>query len=124
MLGDLRKRFVDPSEMRLELGRAGKVCLAELPPDLALPQAKDQLGAGSLVDRVPLGSRSQLGAQRDQLVVLTGPVDEHGPEATMEVVVEVLGSERLKLADELGVRHHRSERVALLPISSPKQTLR
>ena len=75
--------------------------------------AQEKLAAGSLVDRVALGARTELGAQGEQLLVLGAAAHQGFAEATVQAVSEVVGREGGELREEGGVADDSRKEVSL-----------
>src|SRR5207244_3096670 len=78
------------SEQRvLELDLALERSRCQLPPQLALAQAEQELGAGVLADALGVRARIELGEEADRLLVESRAVDEMREDPAARRVLEV-----------------------------------
>src|SRR4029450_5754807 len=112
-LGELADRGPNLRQLVLELRQLRVVRALELPSQVTLAQAKQQLLRRLLVDAIALGDRVQLREDGDELVFGRLLVDEHVSYLSVLLRVEVLGAELREHAQERPMRAHSGERVAL-----------
>ena len=112
--GALFDRLADAPQQLLELDHALRVAaphlVVELPLDEPLLQAEEELAGGLLLELVGRSRGAQLRDRGDEITVGLAPVDQMGPEPTVEIAVEVPVVERSEVAvDEVGRRRARRQ---------------
>ena len=89
----------------LQLRRSDEIGALELAPQKALVNPQEEHLPRPFVDRVPVGARPELRAQRDELLVLGRMTEKDVAKAPVERLVEVLRRERRELRDERRVTY-------------------
>ena len=107
------KRRVHLREPRLELGRPNEVGSLQIATEPPLVEPQHELAPGSLVERVAFGTRAELGAQRDELLVLGRPETRSSRKRRCSASSKWSGVSAASSSSEGRVADDRREQVAL-----------
>src|SRR5207253_11081554 len=91
--GEVGRGRADPLQLFLQFLRALEVGACQLPAQLALAQAQEELLRRLVVDTALGRARIQLGEQRHERLVRIARLEQVGPRAPVQLGVEMLRAE-------------------------------